>query len=497
MPTTELLFGVAQTGLLIALTCLSLLSLNLVALTLAYTIGRVRGRLPAAAPPAALPRDLPHVLVQLPVFNEREVVERALHAAAALDWPRDRLRIQLLDDSTDHEAVRAAAIVVARLQRDGVRVEHLHRSDRVGFKAGAMAAGLQRDASPFVAVFDADFTPPRDFLQRAVATLLRDEKLGFAQGRWEHQNAADNFLTRAQAIMLDAHFGVEQPARAMSGLVLPFNGTCGVWRRSAIETAGGWASDTLCEDLDLSVRARLAGWRATFLPDLAVPGELPPTLAAWRTQQFRWTKGFAQVAKKLIGRVWRSDLPLLAKLAFTLQTAQPMCYPLAAASLLGSLGMLLIETMRPGSLPSIGITLMSAGFLGSMIFVIAGQAALARGDWRYFPFRYVTILLLNSGLILSNTRAVLEGLLGKRSPFVRTPKRGGNGRIAYERGGPTGAAELVCGVTLGGALIHEAGWIAPLFSLSILGLALVGVGLARERLLAMRPVATRRTRASM
>ncbi|GIL40798.1 glycosyltransferase [Roseiterribacter gracilis] len=484
MHASALLFSVAQLGLLLALACLSLLSLNLVVLTVLYAIGRSRARLPVAASPAALPRDLPHVLVQLPVFNECGVVERALEAAAALDWPRDRLRIQLLDDSTDAEAIAVAAEIVARLQQQGVRVEHLHRQNRVGFKAGAMAAGLTRDASPFVAVFDADFTPPRDFLQRAVATLLGDEMLGFAQGRWEHQNASENFLTRAQAMMLDGHFGIEQPARSMSGLVLPFNGTCGVWRRSAIETAGGWSSDTLCEDLDLSVRARLAGWRAVFLPDLSVPGELPPTLAAWRTQQFRWTKGFAQVAKKLIGRVWRADLPLAAKVAFTLQTAQPMCFPLAAASLLGSLVMLLVETVRPGTTTSIGLALMSVGFLGSFVFVAAGQAALGRGGWLVFLWRYVTILLLNSGLVLSNTRAVIEGLLGKRSPFVRTPKRGGNGRIAYERGGPTGAGELVCGLTLGGAMIHEAGWIAPLFSLSILGLGLVGLGLARERVLA-------------
>ncbi len=496
MHASDVLFALGQTGLLVALACLSLLSLNLVALTLLYAAGRARGRLPVAATPAALPRDLPHVLVQLPVFNEPEVVERALEAAAALDWPRDRLRIQLLDDSTD-DTVVVAAEIVARLQSQGVRVEHLHRSDRVGFKAGAMAAGLTRDASPFVAVFDADFTPPQEFLQRAVATLLTDETLGFAQGRWEHQNAGDNFLTRAQAMMLDAHFGVEQPARAMSGLVLPFNGTCGVWRRSAIETAGGWSSDTLCEDLDLSVRARLAGWHAVFLPDLAVPGELPPTLAAWRTQQFRWTKGFAQVGKKLIGRVWRAKLPLVAKLAFTLQTAQPMCYPLAAASLIGSLVMLLVETMRPGTLSSAGLAMMAAGFLGSLVFVAAGQAALGRGNWLVFPWRYLTILLLNSGLVLSNTRAVIEGLLGKRSPFVRTPKRGRNGRVVYERGGPTGAGELVCGLTLGGALIHEAGWIAPLFSLSILGLGLVGIGLARERLLAMRWVPTRRRQSSV
>jgi cellulose synthase/poly-beta-1,6-N-acetylglucosamine synthase-like glycosyltransferase len=480
---TDLLLGLGHLALLAALACLTVLSFNLVALALLYAIGRARGRLPRAALATALPPDLPQLLVQLPVFNERHVITRTLAAAAALDWPRDRLRIQLLDDSTD-DTTEVAAAAIARLQKQGVRIEHLHRRDRVGFKAGAMAAGLARDAAPFVAVFDADFTPRPDFLRRAVATLLADERLGFAQARWEHQNAGENFLTRAQAMMLDAHFGVEQPARAMSGLVLPFNGTCGVWRRSAIETAGGWSADTLCEDLDLSVRARLAGWRAVFLPDLAVPGELPPTLAAWRTQQFRWTKGFAQVAKKLIGRVWRSRLPFAAKLAFTLQTAQPMCYPLAALSLVGSLSLLLVETMRPGSLSSIGLTLMGLGCLGSLAFVAAGQAALGRAGWALFPWRYATILLLNSGLVLSNSRAVLEGLAGKRSPFVRTPKRGANGRVVYERGGPTGAGELVFGLTLGGALIHEVGWIAPLFSLSILGLGLVGIGLARERLLA-------------
>ena len=278
------------------------------------------------------------MLVQLPAFNEGMLIERAIRAAA-MDWPRDRLTIQVLDDSTDgSEAISRR--FADELRRTGVDIQVIHRRDRAGFKAGALANGLLRDDSPYIAVFDADFVPPPDFLKRTVPVLMADKELAFVQARWEHLNAGENMLTRAQAVMLDAHFGVEQSVRFATGMILPFNGTCGVWRRDAIDDAGGWTADTLTEDLDLSVRAHLAGWRAAYLPQVTAAGELPTTLAAWRTQQHRWNKGFAQVARKLLPSVWRSDLPPLFKLALTLEVGQSLFCPLAALCLTTSLSLL-------------------------------------------------------------------------------------------------------------------------------------------------------------
>jgi cellulose synthase/poly-beta-1,6-N-acetylglucosamine synthase-like glycosyltransferase len=425
--------------------------------------------------------DPPHVLIQLPVYNEPNVLARLLRAIAALDWPRDRLKVQVLDDSTDGTAGLAATLV-ARLRDNGLDVVHIHRTNRSGYKAGALANGLARDDSPFVAIFDADFVPLPDFLHRTMPILIANEKLAFVQTRWEHLNPAANLLTKAQAMMIDAHFAVEQRARSSTSLVLPFNGTCGVWRRAAIEAAGGWSADTLCEDLDLSIRARLTGWHATFLDDVAVPGELPDTLGAWRAQQFRWTKGFVQVARKLLPRVWGSPLPLGVKLALTLQTFQPLCYPFTFISLFATLAVLLDPRQNTYQLSMFGGGVAALGISGSVLCLAIGVATLKRGRCRAFPLRFATILLLNAGLILSNSRAVLEALIGSRSGFARTPKRGTTGGASrHDKPGPSGAAELLSGCGLGVALAYEAGWFSPLFSLTISGLIVMGAGLARER----------------
>jgi cellulose synthase/poly-beta-1,6-N-acetylglucosamine synthase-like glycosyltransferase len=463
----------------LALACLGL---NLIVL---WTISQIvtRRNLPA---PIVMPteQELPHVLIQLPVFNEASVVARVIAAMAALDWPCDLLHIQLLDDSTDETTAVAAAAVEA-FSDSGFDVAHIRRRDRHGFKAGALANGLNYDDSPFIAIFDADFIPGADFLRRAMAPLLNDPRLAFVQARWDHLNADENALTASQAMMIDAHFVVEQRVRSHTSLVLPFNGTCGVWRRAAIEEAGGWAADTLCEDLDLSIRTRLCGWRATFLPDLAVPGELPATLAGWRAQQFRWTKGFVQVARKLLGRVWRSNLPLTAKIALTMQTGQTACYPLTVLSVIGTLVLLTDPDHGATMLSLFGGIVTLFGIGGSALCLITASIVLKRCHWTRFPLHFATILLLNAGLMVSNSRAVVEALMGTQTPFVRTPKRGALGAGLSEKTGPTGLGELLLGGGLAVALAYEAGWFSPLFSLSIIGLILVGAGLARERWIAM------------
>lgn len=463
----------------IALAGVGLCAANLLILAL---LRMVAGRVPAPVLAGeAWHGKLPRVLVQLPVFNEKEVIERALAAAAALDWPADRLRIQVLDDSTD-ETVSRIAHAVARLRASGVDVMHVRRHVRLGFKAGALAHGMELDDSPFIAIFDADFVPPPDFLRRTVPMLMRAPRLAFVQARWGHLNAAEGALTRAQSLMIDAHFAVEQFVRARFGLLLPFNGTCAVWRRAAIDAAGGWSAETLCEDLDLAIRARLAGWQAVFRDDVVVPGELPGTLGAWRAQQFRWTKGFLQVAFQMLPRLWQSRLEPQAKLAVTLQLLQPLCYLLTVVPLLGTV-LLLAWGDVPAWLSPLAGGVGAVALAASTLFMAVGQKVLQRGDWWRFPRRIVVVVVLNGGLVVSNSRAALEAMLGQRSAFVRTPKRGASVTAPRPlRSGPTGVTELIAAGAAGAALAYAAGWASPLFSVPIIGLLVMGAGLVSERM---------------
>ncbi len=399
------------TGLL----ALSVLSLNLALIAAARLLAPPRSALRAELDPD----DLPRVLVQLPLYNEGELVRRILGAVSALDWPRDRLEIQVLDDSTDGSD-RLSEQAAADLKARGFKVELLHRTRRTAFKAGALAAGLARSAAPYVAIFDADFIPPPDFLRRTVAVLEGGPGLAFVQARWAHLNASENLLTRTQARLLDGHFRVEQEARWRLGLPVPFNGTCGVWRRAAIFDAGGWQGDTLTEDLDLSMRARLRGWRAAYLLDLAVPGSLPVSASAWRAQQFRWTKGFAQCAVKLTPLVWRStQLPLWQKLMVTLQMAQPLAFALGTLCTLLGLPFIAGAATAGAALKAAAVWASLAGTLGSLGFLAMGVTReTAPGAAR----EIVGSLFLTTGLLISNARAGLEALLGHRSDFVRTPK---------------------------------------------------------------------------
>ncbi len=396
--------------------------------------------------PPTLPADeaLPAVTVQLPIRNEAAVVEELLTTVAKLDWPRDRLTLQVLDDSDD-ETTGLCATVVADLQRQGVQIVHVRRPVREGYKAGALRDGLRTAPGDFVAIFDADFRPTPDFLRRTMPPLLADPGLGLVQARWGHLNGRASLPTRAQALHLDAHFTVEQRARSRAPLLMGFNGTAGVWRRRCIDDAGGWSADTLTEDLDLAFRAQLEGWRVCYLDDVEAPAELPADVRAIRTQQHRWMKGGAQVGRKLLGRVWRARLPLAGKL-------QASVHLLGGTVFLG-VTVLLITTPMLGPLATVEdrvATWTSPALMGLQLALIVlvlfyGTTCVRRARgvaqgvgrmlWDFVPF-----LSLSTGLALHNSLAVVEGWAGRTSPFVRTPKMGDRAIARYT---PTAAGPIV------------------------------------------------------
>ncbi|HWP35058.1 MAG TPA: cellulose synthase family protein [Thermodesulfobacteriota bacterium] len=366
------------------------------------------------------PARLPVVTVQLPLYNERYVVDRLLEAVTRLDYPRDRLEIQILDDSTD--ATRAiAARLAARYRREGFDIVHLCRDDRSGFKAGALKAGLEVAKGEFIAIFDADSVPAPDFLLKTLP-FFEDPEVGMVQTRWGHINHDYSLLTRAQALAMDGHFGIEQPARAWSGFFLNFNGTAGVWRRAAIEDAGGWHTDTLTEDLDLSYRAQLKGWRLKYLPQVVCPCELPVQMSAFTSQQQRWAKGSIQTAKKLLPAILRARVPLAVKWQATLHLTAYLMHP----------AMLLVAVVSPLFLWSDGLHsgrdrfvwlaafFSMATFGPSALFLYAQRLLYA--DWRRRILFFPTLFVFGTGVALSNTKAIVEALLNVRGAFVRTPK---------------------------------------------------------------------------
>jgi cellulose synthase/poly-beta-1,6-N-acetylglucosamine synthase-like glycosyltransferase len=451
----------------LGLILLAISSTNLIALTLARLV--VPSRRLVKTPPSMAP--LPTVLVQLPLFNEGELVEHVLKAVTALDWPRDRLQIQVLDDSNDGFSLTLSQRAVAELRKQGVQIELMHRIKRTAFKAGALAAGLERSNAEFVAIFDADFAPPPDFLQQTVGALTAQPDLAYVQARWAHVNRDDSLLTRAQARLLDSHFKVEQEARWRLGLPVPFNGTCGLWRRSAIDDAGGWEGDTLTEDLDLSLRARLRGWRSGFIRDLEVPGVLPVSVRAWRTQQFRWTKGFVQCFVKLVPKIWASPrLPRWHKVMITLQMGQPLAFLVGTTCLVLGLPFIAGAAIAGETMGKVALLTSTLGFAGPISFLtLAGT----RSGFRATATEVLSGLFLTTGLLLSNARAGLEALVGYRSPFVRTPK----GAVAVSRKTirwPNGLLELSAGLgLLSFALMEEP--VAVVYLVMVIG-GLLGVG---------------------
>jgi len=369
--------------------------------------------------------ELPLVTIQLPMFNERLVARRIIEETCKVEYPLDKLQIQVLDDSTD-DTVDIARQAVEDACAKGFNVEFIHRTDREGYKAGALANGLKTATGEFVTIFDADFVPEPTMLMRSIQHFT-DPKVCVVQTRWDHINREDSMLTRSQAIFLDGHFAIEHVARNRSERFMSFNGTAGTWRVSAIEDAGGWHHDTLTEDLDLSYRAQLKGWKFVFLPDLAAPAELPPVMNAFKAQQFRWTKGGAQNALKLLPRVWLSKAPLKVKVeAFFHLTGFTLHLYMALLVLLMFPAMYVqCIPLETGSMwrGLFDMTVFSLATMSAAVFYTASQIELTK-DWRvvmkYMPF----MMALGVGLCVSNTKAVIEALIGKKSGFVRTPKFG-------------------------------------------------------------------------
>jgi cellulose synthase/poly-beta-1,6-N-acetylglucosamine synthase-like glycosyltransferase len=358
----------------------------------------------------------PHVTVQLPIYNELYVVERLIDAAVALDWPRERLQIQVLDDSDDETTALARARVEYH-QRRGYDIALLHRTERSGFKAGALALGLTQARGEFIAVFDADFVPPRDFLKRTLPHLLAHPQVGLVQTRWGHLNDTYSPLTRAEALALDGHFVIEQTARHRNHLFFNFNGTAGVWRRACIEDAGGWHGDTLSEDLDLSYRAQMRGWQFLFLPDVVAPAELPPQIHAYKRQQYRWAKGSTQVLLKLGARVLTTPgLSLFQRIEGVLHLSGYLMNVLMLALLLTLVPLLMLETHLPAVM-----FYFSFAMFGPVIMYALAQRALYP-DWLARLRYFVVLLLLGTGIALNNSLAVLDAFTRRGNTFRRTPK---------------------------------------------------------------------------
>jgi len=365
---------------------------------------------------------LPSVTVQLPTYNEVYVVERLIEAACSLDYPHDRLEIQVLDDSSD-ETGQVARAAVERYRARGVDIKYVRRSEREGYKAGALANGLGTARGELIAVFDADFVPPPGFLMETVP-VFADEAVGMAQTRWDHTNRDHSLLTKIQALMLDGHFVIEHAARFFSGCFFNFNGTAGVWRRRCIEEAGGWQHDTLTEDLDLSYRAQLKGWRFAYLPDVTVPAEIPVEMNAFRSQQHRWAKGSIQTARKHLAGILSAPLPLKARI-------EAVFHLTANSSYLGMAVLAVI--LYPSILARFSLGwprhwIMLADFAVFMaataslaVFYICSQREIGRSVGRTLLV-LPALMSLGIGMSINNARAVLEALVGHDTPFVRTPK---------------------------------------------------------------------------
>ncbi len=403
-----------------ALAMLFILLYSFAQANLLYHFFQFKKNIPKASPPAW--NDLPIVTIQLPIFNEKYVVERLIDAAAKFNYPKDKLEIQLLDDSTDE----TAEIIKSYIQNyPEIDFQYIHRIDRTGFKAGALKAGLEKAKGEFIAVFDADFVPDPDFILQTIGHFS-NEKIGMVQSRWTHLNEGYSILTRLQAFALDAHFMVEQMGRNHQQAFINFNGTGGIWRKSCVLDAGNWHDDTLTEDLDLSYRAQQKGWEFIYRPDVKSPAELPPVMSAIKSQQFRWTKGGAECAAKHLKNVWLQPLGLRVKLHASAHLLNAAIFIAVVMVSLCSIplwwgfqqGMIPGQVFQGAALFLIGFVIIAlVYFFANLSLVEFSTKGIIRFLWELPLF-----LSVSMGLSIHNAQAVWEGLTGKKSPFIRTPK---------------------------------------------------------------------------
>ena len=364
---------------------------------------------------------LPPVTIQLPLYNERYVVERLIEEVTKMDYPKDLLQIQVLDDSTD-ETHPFAEDLVSRYRALGFPIEYHHRTNRHGFKAGALQEGLKTATGEFIAIFDADFVPPQDFLMRTIHHFA-DPHVGVVQTRWSYLNRSYNFLTEVEAMMLDGHFILEHGARSRAGLFFNFNGTAGIMRRIMIDDAGGWQHDTLTEDSDLSYRAQLKGWRFVYMPGLDCPSELPVEMHGFQVQQSRWAKGLTQVAFKMVGKIWRSDFPFRTKIEATLHLTPNITYPLMIVVSALMLPVMIVRFyMGLWQMFLIDFPLIFASFWSISAFYVIAYREVHPKTWGRAFMLLPMLMAVGIGLTIINTRAVLEALFGVQTGFVRTPK---------------------------------------------------------------------------
>lgn len=361
----------------------------------------------------------PMVTIQLPLYNEMYVIERLINAVCEIEYPKDKMEIQILDDSTD-ETTAIVAKIVEQKKLQGFDISHIRRGTREGYKAGALKEGMKIAKGEYIAIFDADFIPNKEFLNKTLS-FFNDDKVGMVQTRWEHINGDYSIITKAQALALDGHFVIEQSVRNKSGFFINFNGTGGIWRKSCIEEAGNWHADTLTEDLDLSYRAQLMGWRFVFLKDFTSPAELPSEINALKAQQFRWTKGAVETAKKILPLVWKSKVPLRVKLQSTFHLTNNLVFPFILLAAILSVPLIFVKNSGSHEAYFAIMSMFVLAFISSFLFYLYSQKDI-RADWRKKIVLFPLFMAGSMGLAVNNSRAVFEGLMNRKSEFVRTPK---------------------------------------------------------------------------
>ncbi len=359
------------------------------------------------------------VTIQLPLYNELYVVERLIDSICEIDYPKENLEIQVLDDSTD-ETVEITASKVDEKKKLGFDIQHIRRANREGFKAGALKEGMKDAKGEFIAIFDADFIPQKDFL-KITLPFFYNEKIGMVQTRWDHLNSDASILTKAQALALDGHFVIEQTVRNKAGFFINFNGTGGVWRKECILNAGNWHADTLTEDLDLSYRAQLNGWNFVFLKDFTSPAELPAEINALKSQQFRWTKGAIETAKKILPQLWKAKVPLRIKLQGTFHLTNNFIFPFILIAAILNVPLVFIKNSGAHDLYFALTSVFVFAFISSFLFYLYSQKDI-HTDWRKRIVLFPLFMAGSMGFALNNSRAVFEGLMNRKSEFVRTPK---------------------------------------------------------------------------